>query len=251
MGDISRRVQEQLNEQNLQPTSKGMVQMRRWGVLFGVILVLVLASFLAGVAFDEAYDSHPDTIGRIAESPWHAIGLAVPWGAVLAFLLVAAVGGLAIRHLPKGYRVARLLLVAVTIALPLGVGIFLAFVGLTAPFEKGARTAIPPYRAMQELREDSLEAPEKGVLVGVPEGKPNEEHLLIVRDPYGRVWIVNVEDVEPLPRYVQEQRPARFLGEATYEEETDEEGEFEAEVVLPVRAFHGLHGRGQEPPEIE
>ena len=248
MGDICNNVTKRIEEEGIKPEPKFMVHSRRGMVWAAVVAFIVLAAFAAGVVIDDLIGIEFDVLDRAAKNPFHGAFLAIPIMWLGAFVASVSMAVFAIRHLPRGYRVTRILLLAVAFGIPVTTGGVLMYAKLAVPFEEGVRTAVPPYKALREAREDDFHAPDEGIVAGVILDDPSDG-AFVLGGPQGAVVDVVLDDDIEVEERVYAGVRVRVLGEI------EEDGRFYAERVSawrrigPGKAPHDH--RGPKPPQKE
>jgi hypothetical protein len=234
MSELSSKILQNIKEQKIVPVPKWKILLRNRVVfslsLISAILGIISIAVMLHVWFSPFEGAQPvGILGTASNIPylWFAV--------ILIFLFVAYHNFV---HSEGGYRwkTLKMLLLAITISLIAGVGLFVYGIGRIV--NVGLLSTVPGYSQFGDTRGRRWMSVEDGRIAGRIT-KIHSESSFVLSDMYGEIWNVNLAAPEALTPTVTSGTFVKVLGQK------EREGEFTASEVIEWEGKgKGMQGNG-------
>ena len=206
------------------------------------LIAIILGAMAFSVIFRLVGGVEWEIVRRIGMGPIHGFFFILPYLWLIVLGIVLYLASKLFEITKRGYRYKHVIVVLISIAISLFIGMVFHFVGVGHSIERNLIQHVGPYAKWSEVRDKVMVAPDKGVLVGrVIDIKPEKELMII--DFMGEKWIVDISKAIAKDNFKPEVGfPVGMIGEKI------KEGIFKADRIMPWRPNNQLRPGKMLPP---
>ncbi|MFW0837406.1 MAG: hypothetical protein ACKKL5_00185 [Candidatus Komeilibacteria bacterium] len=193
------QIMDKIEEKKLQPHSLRYWQLRRFLTWSLFVLFIILAAIAAAIALFVSLNLDWDIAWELASSAGEYVVLLVPLFWFMAIIVAIVLSWWRWRQTEHGHRQTWLLVIGLSIAasLVLGIGVYAA--GWGESLDRNLADKVSLYHD-QRLRQQHLwQRPDDGFWIG--EIKEIDQHLLRMQDMQAKYWQVEWDNAKLPPRW--------------------------------------------------
>ncbi len=191
MAQISKKVLEKIEEENIRPYPKQYFILKRSVVWILFAISVLLGSISNGLIIYYLEHAEWELFPHFRHNPLTFLLMIVPLVWVVFFSGFAFLIYFYFRRTKKGYRYSTFLVISASLILSLLGGIFFQQIGLVKKVDAYFAKTVSFYRGVQDRKIDIWTSPERGLLAGkIIEILPDAK--LRLKDFKGHIWEIDI-----------------------------------------------------------
>ena len=215
MTELSKKIIQKIDEENIQPYSKWHFLFKRSVIWVLFIISVLLGAVSSGVMIYQFQHTEWDLYAHYNHSILEFIMLVIPYFWIVFLTFFSILVFYYFRHTETGYRKNTLWVIIITLFLSISGGAALNQIGLSEKVEAAFENRVPFYRGMIQRRKMMWNAPKRGLLAGKIIQIMPDKNLLLV-DFNNRTWQIDISQARIRGRMeLKEEQRIKIIGRIT------------------------------------